>query len=88
MNDIVERLRSSTGFQTFRAADGALSAAVDTPLLRQAADEIEQLRAWVDYASAALASNHGFCTPPPDQSLEDWCTTCFLLATAPNGGNR
>lgn len=44
-NDIVERLRQSDGFKVFRASDGFNGIRSDTDLLREAADEIEQLRA-------------------------------------------
>jgi regulator of replication initiation timing len=44
-DDIVKRLRASDGWAVFRASDGCNSIGVDTDLLREAADEIERLRA-------------------------------------------
>jgi polyhydroxyalkanoate synthesis regulator phasin len=43
-DDIVTRLRDSSGMTTSRSDDGFLSIHPDTDLMRQAADEIERLR--------------------------------------------
>ena len=44
-DDIVTRLRDSDGMTTSRSDDGFLSIHPDKDLMRQAADEIERLRA-------------------------------------------
>lgn len=44
-DDIVTRLRESNGMKTSRSDDGFMSIHPDTDLMRQAADEIERLRA-------------------------------------------
>lgn len=44
MDDIVTRLRESSGMTTSRSDDGFLSIHPDTDLLRSSADEIERLR--------------------------------------------
>ena len=44
-DDIVTRLRDSNGMTTCRSSDGFLSIVPNTELMREAADEIERLRA-------------------------------------------
>lgn len=51
-DDIVTRLRESSGMTTSRSDDGFLSIHPDTDLMRQAADEIERLREQNDYPKA------------------------------------
>lgn len=46
-DDIVTRLRESSGMTTTRSDDGFMSIIPDTGLMREAADEIEWLRAEV-----------------------------------------
>ena len=43
-DDIVTRLRDSSGMTTCRSDDGFMSIVPDTMLMREAADEIERLR--------------------------------------------
>lgn len=43
-DDLVTRLRESSGMTTSRSDDGFMSIHPDTDLMRQAADEIERLR--------------------------------------------
>lgn len=45
--DIATRLRESNGMTTSRSSDGFMSIHPDTDLMREAADEIERLRAEV-----------------------------------------
>lgn len=44
-DNIVTRLRDSNGMTTCRSSDGFMSIIPDTELMREAADEIERLRA-------------------------------------------
>ena len=44
-SDIVERLKDSDGFVVFTASDGDPAIKPDTDLMKEAADEIERLRA-------------------------------------------
>lgn len=44
-DDIVTRLRDSSGMTTCRSDDGFMSIVPDTMLMREAADEIERLQA-------------------------------------------
>jgi tetrahydromethanopterin S-methyltransferase subunit G len=56
MSELVDRLRSSDGFRTFKASDGIPAIATDTDLIREAADRIEELEAEVERQVTARAA--------------------------------
>ena len=63
-DDIVTRLRESSGMTTSRSDDGFLSIHPDMDLMRLAADEIERLRTllecpWCIYHHGYFCTKHG-----------------------------
>ena len=54
MSDLPARLRSSDGWKVFTAGDGERAFTVDTDLMDEAADRIEQLEAMLRDTAAAV----------------------------------
>lgn len=55
-DDLVTRLRKSTGFKMCEPDEKGMSIIVDTDLMRQAADEIERLRVIIRNISDAVTN--------------------------------